>query len=95
MAVSIINYKVQFARVYFSSQITNGYVRINNSAVTGGRRLFFAPEYQGTASAESMQYIYTVQGQAGSAIIYVRKGDGTIPADGKTVSGTLYIDITG
>ena len=94
MASGIIPNDNQFASKRFDAMaITSGFVVCYWDLIRTGANVFFAPTYQGSSNTEAMTYIYTLQPQNGLCVIYVRKGDGTIPADGKVVGGRLYLEV--
>ena len=75
-------------------EITNGFILCYWDLIRPTSHMFFAPIYQGSGNTEAMTYVYTLQGQNGYAIVYIRKGDGTVPANGKIVGGRIYVEVT-
>ena len=69
-------------------EITNGYVTITYPSGKGSSsQVFVQQQYRGS---ENVGYVFTVQNQPSNVIVYIRNGDGTLPATGTNVTFTAF-----
>lgn len=69
-------------------EITTGYVAITYPSGKGSSsQVFVQQQYRGS---EQVGYLFTVQQQASNVIVYIRNGDGTLPATGAKVTFTAF-----
>lgn len=64
--------------------INSGYVQIADQRIKSGTKCVCTQIYE--PRSEIISYAIIAQTQEGIANFYIRKGDGTFPEDGKTIS---------
>lgn len=69
--------------------IASGYFAVTDAAITTNSILIITQAY---SSSALMDLVFTAQARNGAANIYVRKGDGTLPADGDVDVNILIIN---